>query len=244
MSVAQPSSQRLFKHKLCKASMEAPSTLDTMLLMVWPLSVKPLIYNGIVKPLSKPTNREHKKDQHFRQQASGHAMASSDMEGHVWRDALKTGVLLGKRHRSPSVLQPNLPLFKAGQSCLQWWAGWFKTAQAPPANYKAKQRPAWFSAEVLSHEGYRSIMYAGIQQPEMHCYKIYWWNGMAESVPEGFLQARIVTVDPNKCNHSNGRLLEQHPNPDIWQNFNTSNINARPAADKVANMVAALELRR
>jgi hypothetical protein len=64
---------------------------------------------------------------------------------------------------------------------------------------------------------------------------------MAESVPEGFLQARIVTVDPHKSDHSNGKLLEQHPDPDIWQNFNTSNINARPAVNKVANMVEALE---
>jgi hypothetical protein len=32
-----------------------------------------------------------RKDEHFRHLASGHAIASSDMEGHVWRDALKTG---------------------------------------------------------------------------------------------------------------------------------------------------------
>jgi hypothetical protein len=135
--------------------------------------VKPLIYNGSVRLALTPNNRGMERNQNFRQLACGHAMASSDMESHVWRDALKTQWLLGMLHRAPSVLQPTLPLFKAGQSCLQWWAGRFKTAQAPLAKYRAKQRPAWFSGEVLCHEGYRSIMYAGIQQPEMHCYKVY-----------------------------------------------------------------------
>jgi hypothetical protein len=115
-----------------------------------------------------------RKDENFRQLASGHAMAGSDMEGHVWRDALKTGALLGRLLlRSPTVLQPPLPLFVAGQSIIQWWAAWFKTAQTPLVHYGAKNRPAWFSGEVLCHEGYGSIMYAGIQQPEMNCYKCY-----------------------------------------------------------------------
>jgi hypothetical protein len=104
--------------------------------------VKPLIYNGRVVPAQLPRNREMRKDENFRQLASGHAMAGSDMEGHVWRDALKTRALLGRLLlRSP--------------------------------HYGAKNRPAWFSGEVLCHEGYGSIMYAGIQQPEMNCYKCY-----------------------------------------------------------------------
>ena len=66
---------------------------------------------------------------------------------------------------------------------------------------------------------------------------------MAETVPEGFLQARIATADPHLNDHSNGRLLAQHPDPDVWQNFNTSNINARPASSSVAELIAASEAR-
>jgi hypothetical protein len=66
---------------------------------------------------------------------------------------------------------------------------------------------------------------------------------MAETVPEGFIQARIVTADPHFYDHSNGKLLAQHPNPDVWQNFNTSNINARPASSSVAELIAASEAR-
>jgi hypothetical protein len=104
MSVAQAPAQRLFKDKLCKASMEAP------------------------------------------------------------------GMLL----RAPTVVQPPSPLFGPGQYCNQWWATWFKTAQTPlDGRRRTKNRPAWYSGEVLCYEGYGSIMYAGIQQPEMHCYKCY-----------------------------------------------------------------------
>ena len=66
---------------------------------------------------------------------------------------------------------------------------------------------------------------------------------MPETVPEGFLQARIVTADPNLHDHSNGKLVVQHPDPDVWQNFNTSNINARPASSSVAELVEASEVR-
>ena len=49
-------------------------------------------------------------------------------------------------------------------------------------------------------------------------------------MPEGFLSARIVTTDSDACVHSNGKLRVQHPDPDIWQSFNTSNVNAKRAA--------------
>jgi hypothetical protein len=59
---------------------------------------------------------------------------------------------------------------------------------------------------------------------------------MAETVPEQFLKARIVTADPHLNDHSNGKLVVQHPDPDIWQSFNTSNVNARSSAS-VAGIV-------
>ena len=61
-------------------------------------------------------------------------------------------------------------------------------------------------------------------------------------MPEGFLSARIVTSDPNANDHSNGRLRVPHPDPDIWQSFNTSNVNASPAAS-VAGSVDAKKVR-
>jgi hypothetical protein len=170
-------------------------------------------------------------------------MAKADMDGHVWREHLKTGALLQMLLlRAPINLQPPRALFVAGQSCIQWWATWFKDARAPLAHYGAKNRLAWFSGEVLCHMGYGSILYVGIKQPEMHLYHTYSWNGMAETVPVGFLQARIVTLDPRSKRHSNGKLVVQHPDPDIWQSFNTSNVNAKRAAS-VAGSGAAKKVR-
>ena len=65
------------------------------------------------------------------------------------------------------------PLFKNGQSVCQWWASWMKGALAPPESYNKKQRPAWFSAEVCTWNGWTSIQYAGIQQPECHTYHVH-----------------------------------------------------------------------
>ena len=64
------------------------------------------------------------------------------------------------------------PIFKAGQSVLQWWAPWMKTAAQTPATYNTKQRPAWFSAEVCSYDRFGSIRYAG-QQYTANVYNVY-----------------------------------------------------------------------
>ena len=66
-----------------------------------------------------------------------------------------------------------LPAFLPGQSIIQWWASWFKNADEPPKKYSKKKRPAWFSGEVLSYNGYKAIKYAGIQQVAQHCYVTY-----------------------------------------------------------------------
>ena len=51
--------------------------------------------------------------------------------------------------------------FKCGQSVLQWWAGWMKSAEETPQTYKKTLRPAWFSAEVCSYKEYGTMKYAG-----------------------------------------------------------------------------------
>ena len=64
------------------------------------------------------------------------------------------------------------PRFKSGQSVLQWWAGWMKSAAVTPTSYKGNARPAWFSAEVCSYAGYKTIRYAG-QETTENCYNVY-----------------------------------------------------------------------
>ena len=63
--------------------------------------------------------------------------------------------------------------FHPGQSMIQWWASWFKTATVVPALYNKTNRPAWFSGEVLAHAGYKSMKYAGIQQEKQYVYVCY-----------------------------------------------------------------------
>ena len=55
------------------------------------------------------------------------------------------------------------PVFSTGQSVLQWWASWFKDSKSAPGQYKAKQRPSWFSGEVASPGVFvEDKMYAGM----------------------------------------------------------------------------------
>lgn len=65
-----------------------------------------------------------------------------------------------KRERLPD------PKFKNGQSVLQWWAQWMKSAKEPPKKYGGKKgfaRPAWYSGDVLAFQEYGTILYAGVQ---------------------------------------------------------------------------------
>jgi len=78
-----------------------------------------------------------------------------------------------RRYRSQE-LRVEIPAaaFMCGQSVLQWWAPWMKDAPETPPHYNRKNRPAWFSAEILSYCGYGDIKYAGqtIQQHQYHVY--------------------------------------------------------------------------
>jgi uncharacterized membrane protein YhdT len=40
--------------------------------------------------------------------------------------------------------------FRMGQSVLHFWAGWMATATEPPSSFNKKNRPKWFSAEILA----------------------------------------------------------------------------------------------
>ena len=65
------------------------------------------------------------------------------------------------------------PVFPNGASVIQWWASWMKDAKTPPAKYKGKKRPAWFNAEILTYEGFGSILYAGVFHEDVHIYHVY-----------------------------------------------------------------------
>jgi hypothetical protein len=56
---------------------------------------------------------------------------------------------------------------------LQWWASWFfKCIEGEtPKSIGKKLRPAWFSAEIISYVGYKTIVYAGVQTTG-HCYTV------------------------------------------------------------------------
>ena len=64
------------------------------------------------------------------------------------------------------------PKFKCGQSVLQRWASWMKSAKETPSTYNKKLPPAWFSAEVCSFKEYGTIRYAG-QMCTANLYNVY-----------------------------------------------------------------------
>ena len=64
------------------------------------------------------------------------------------------------------------PKFKTGQSVLQWWSSWMKSAAETPLSYNKKNRPAWFSAEICSYNNYGTIRYAG-QLTTSNLYNVY-----------------------------------------------------------------------
>ena len=52
--------------------------------------------------------------------------------------------------------------FNAGQSVLQWWSNWFANTSEPREHYKKKDRPRWYSGEILNPGHYvKDLPYAG-----------------------------------------------------------------------------------
>jgi hypothetical protein len=71
----------------------------------------------------------------------------------------------------PPPPEPSAPLFRPGQSVLHWWASWMKDGTAP-SQYKKKQRPAWFSAEIVNYAGFVTVHYAGATVAG-HAYRVH-----------------------------------------------------------------------
>ena len=54
------------------------------------------------------------------------------------------------------------PLFRAGQSVLQWWASWFKKGEPTPKGKGKKKRPQWYSGEIVHPPVWtENMLYAG-----------------------------------------------------------------------------------
>ena len=115
------------------------------------------------------------KNQRARQMASTRFMKVADRESGQWRDYQTREALVQRLRDDAKVVAPRppKPLFIPGQSIIQFWAAWFEKAEAPVKQYSKKNRPGWFSGEVVSRDGYESIRYAGILQPEQHLYRTY-----------------------------------------------------------------------
>ena len=65
------------------------------------------------------------------------------------------------------------PKFNSGQSVIQWWAPWMANAEQLPKHYNNKNRPSWFSAEILTYIGWKEDkMYCGVPHTG-HFFAVY-----------------------------------------------------------------------
>ena len=65
---------------------------------------------------------------------------------------------------SKDSLPSTKPLYKVGQSVLQWWASHFKPNGAPPKGKRSKKRPQWYSGEIVHPPVWTDgMLYAGFR---------------------------------------------------------------------------------
>ena len=106
-------------------------------------------------------------------------MSKTDKESLVWQaidkmreDDQRARAAAASASSASIALAPSEPKFHACHSVLQWWARWMKSAKHPPKHYNKKNRPWWFSAEVLCDAGYGIVTYAG-RQWTVFLYHVY-----------------------------------------------------------------------
>ena len=113
-----------------------------------------------------------RKDQLGREHAEGQKMKNQDLWAHALRRVATLNAViddLGSKETEIDAIPGKQdsadrePLFRAGQSVLQWWAGWFKSAKTGEGHYNKGARPSWFSGEICSPGVYvESMIYAGL----------------------------------------------------------------------------------
>ena len=93
-------------------------------------------------------------------------LARADRESKIYQaiDAMHEELRMYREAKAGFALPK--PAFKQGQSVLHWWASWMKTAKQTPATYNTKLRPSWYSAEVCTYAGFRTLRYAGQEYTE------------------------------------------------------------------------------
>ena len=101
-----------------------------------------------------------------------HNLARADRESKVYQqiDAMHEELKMYREEKAGRAIHE--PKFKTGQSVLQWWSSWMKSATETPLSYNKKNRPAWFSAEICSFNNYGTIRYAG-QLTTSNLYNVY-----------------------------------------------------------------------
>ena len=99
-------------------------------------------------------------------------MARADRESKVYQqiDAMHEELQMYRQEKAGCAFPG--PIFKAGQSVLQWWSSWMKTAAKTPSTYNKKNRSSWFSAEICSYVRHGTIRYAG-QLTTANLYNVY-----------------------------------------------------------------------
>ena len=110
-------------------------------------------------------------------------MCNEDTKSTCWNLAMrvcdqrkKIGLLMAKNQEWQAYGSQTLastPLFRAGQSVHQWWAGWMQKAQSPPALIAGNRRPSWYSGEILAMGEHQTIRYAGLLHQKTHTYWLY-----------------------------------------------------------------------
>ena len=98
--------------------------------------------------------------------AEGYNMARADRESKIYQtiDAMHEELRMFREAKAGFALPK--PAFKQGQSVLHWWAHWMKTAKVTPVTYNTKHRPSWYSAEVCTYAGFRTLRFAGQEYTE------------------------------------------------------------------------------
>ena len=80
---------------------------------------------------------------------------------------------LAAHFRTPPAPTTTRPLFKNGQSIIQWWASWMSEADEIPKSYAGNNRPKWFNGEVCTYFNFGTIRYAGVTQAPDHLYYVF-----------------------------------------------------------------------
>ena len=102
------------------------------------------------------------------------AMTRADAESSIVEDFARRAAATALVASGKAATEKPANKFMTGQSVLQWWAPWMASASLgqAPKQVNRKNRPAWFSAEIISYVGYDTITYCGELKQPGHTYNV------------------------------------------------------------------------